>query len=118
MAVIALVAFVPAASAAKAHTALTFDGAFMTNGASIWSGDVVSKKKCANKRVVLIFKVRPGADKKMGSTKAAKKLDGSGYTWAFEKVYAVKSSERYYAKVNATSKCKGARSPVLNAVSY
>ena len=42
-----------------------------------------------------------------------------GYYWAFEKVgFAVKSSERYYAKVKPTSSCAGARSPVLNAEAY
>ena len=42
-----------------------------------------------------------------------------GYYWAFEKVgFAVKSSEKYYAKVKPTSSCSGARSPVLNAVGY
>jgi hypothetical protein len=42
-----------------------------------------------------------------------------GYHWAYEKVgFAVKSSEKYYAKVKATDKCAGARSPVLNAVGY
>ncbi len=119
IAAIAVMAFVPAASAAT-KTAVTFDGAFMTNGASMWSGEVVSPKtKCANKRVVLIFKQRPGADLKIGSTKAVRVTAAPGYYWAFEKTgYAVKSSEKYYAKVKATDSCAGARSPVLNAVSY
>ena len=34
----------------------------------------------------------------------------TGYYWAFEKVgFAVKSSEKYYAKVKPTSSCSGAR---------
>ncbi len=116
---VAAVAFVPAASAAT-KTAVTFDGAFLTNGASMWSGQVISPKaKCANKRLVLIFKQRPGADQKIGSTKAEPVTGAIGYWWAFEKVgFAVKSSEKYYAKVKATNKCAGARSPVLNAVGY
>ena len=119
IAAVAVMAFVPAASAAT-KTAVTFDGAFLTNGASMWSGQVVSPKtKCALKRVVLIFKQRPGADQKIGSTKAERVTGATGYHWAFEKVgYAVKSSEKYYAKVKATDKCAGARSPVLKAVSY
>ena len=119
IAAIAVMAFVPAASAAT-KTAVTFDGAFLTNGASMWSGQVVSPKaNCAHKRVVLIFKQRPGADKKIGSAKAERVTGVVGYYWAFEKVgFAVKSSERYYAKVNATDKCAGARSPVLSAVTY
>ena len=119
IAAVAVMAFVPAASAAT-KTGVTFDGAFMTNGASMWSGQVVSPKaKCANKRVVLIFKQRPGADQKIGSAKAKPVTGAVGYYWAFEKVgFAVKSSERYYAKVKPTSSCAGARSPVLNAEAY
>ncbi len=119
IAAIAVMAFVPAASAAT-QTAVTFDGAFLTNGASMWSGQVVSPKaNCALKRVVLIFKQRPGADKKIGSAKAERVTGVIGYHWAFEKAgFAVKSSEKYYAKVKATDKCAGARSPVLNAVTY
>ena len=119
IAAIAVIALVPAASAAT-KTAVKFDGAFLTNGASMWSGKIVSPKaKCANKRLVLIYKLRPGADKKIGSTKATRVTGALGYQWAYEKVgYAVKSSEKYYAKVKATDKCAGARSPVLNAVSY
>ena len=119
IAVIAVMAFVPAASAAT-KTAVTFDGAFLTNGASMWSGQVVSPKaNCAHKRVVLIFKQRPGADKKIGSAKAERVTGVVGYHWAFEKVgFAVKSSEKYYAKVKATDKCAGARSPVVSAVTY
>ncbi|MGH3337230.1 MAG: hypothetical protein ACRDPL_00140 [Propionibacteriaceae bacterium] len=119
LAAVAVMAFVPAASAAT-KTVVTFDGAFLTNGASMWSGQVVSPKtKCAHKRVVLIFKQRPGKDQKIGSAKAERVTGVVGYHWAFEKVgFAVKSSEKYYAKVTATEKCAGARSPVLNAVSY
>ena len=63
--------------------------------------------------------MRSGADKKIGSAKTTRVTGSIGYHWAFEKVgYAVRSSERYYAKVNATDKCRGARSPVLHADSY
>jgi hypothetical protein len=55
----------------KARTMLHFDGAFMTNGASVWSGKITSSNaNCANKRLVLIYKQRSGADKKIASTKA------------------------------------------------
>ena len=101
-------------SSSKARTTLILDAVFLTNGASFWSGDIASPKaKCANKRAVTVYKVRPGADKKIGSDKAFKRLDGSGYSWGVEKVgYSVKSSERFYAKVSATDTCKGARSAV------
>ncbi len=120
IAAIAVMAFAPAASAATAHTAVTLDGAFLTNGASMWSGDVVSPKtKCAKGRTVLIYKVRPGADKKIGSTKTKPVTGVIGYYWAYEKEgYAVRASERYYAKVKATDSCKGARSAALYADSY
>ena len=50
IAAIAVLAFVPVASAAT-KTAVTFDGAILTNGASMWSGEVVSPKaKRAHKR--------------------------------------------------------------------
>ena len=93
----------------------------MTNGAAIWSGDIVTPKaECGQNRVVLIFRQRPGPDQKVGSTEAKRTAVVAlyGYAWVFEKIYAVKASERYYAKVNATDKCAGARSAVLNAVSY
>jgi hypothetical protein len=119
IAAIAVVAFVPAASAAT-KTTVKLDGAFLTNGASMWSGEVVSRKeKCAYKRVVLIFKQRPGADKKIGSAKAERVTGVVGYHWAFEKVgFAVKASETYYAKVKPTDDCSGARSPVRKAEVY
>jgi hypothetical protein len=121
IAAVAVMAFVPAASAAaKSKTTVKFDGAFLTNGASMWSGEVVSPKaKCANKRVVLIYKQRRGADQKIGSAKAVAVTGQVGYFWAFEKAgFAVKPSEKYYAKVKPTEKCAGARSPVMNAVGY
>ena len=59
--------------------------------------------------------MRPGADKKIGSTKAKKKLDGSGYYWGFEKVgYSLKPSQKYTAKVAATATC----GPATRAAKY
>ena len=118
MAAIAVVAFVPAASAkVYAKTILTMDPVFLTNGATFWSGKISAPRnaKCANKRVVLIFKQRPGKDQKIGSVKAEPVTGQVGYYWAFEKVgFAAKPSERYYAQVKRTEKpaCAPARSSV------
>ena len=111
-------AFVPAASAkVYAKTTLKMDPVFLTNGATMWSGQVLAptNEKCANKRVVLIFKQRPGRDQKIGSTKAEPVTGQVGYYWAFEKVgFAAKPSERFYVKVKRTERpaCAAARSSV------
>ena len=118
IAAIAAMAFVPAASAkVYAKTTLTMDPVFLTNGGTMWSGKVVAptNKKCASKRVVLLFKQRAGKDQKIGSTKAEPITGQVGYYWAFEKVgFAAKPSERYYVKATRTEKpaCAPARSSV------
>jgi hypothetical protein len=105
---------VPAvASAAPAKTTLVFDGVFLGNGQSFWDGDIVSAKKaCMNKRTVDIYRVRPGADKKIGSTKSHKGLAAPTYHWDFSARIAAKPG-KYYAVVKATTKCGGDRSNVL-----
>ena len=111
IAAIAVVVFVPTASAAKTHTALTTDGVFYASGQTIFSGDVISVKKvCANKRVVTIFRKRPGADQKIGTTKSKEGLTIKGlYFWTFAKNGALPQGT-YYSVVKATDKCAGARS--------
>ena len=118
IAAIAVMAFAPAAPAkVYAKTTLTMDPIFLTNGGTMWSGKVVAKKKCASKRVVLLFKQRPGKDQKIGSAKAEPVTGQPGYYWAIEKVgFAAKPSERYYVQVKRTDKpaCAAARSSVRN----
>ena len=108
---IALVAFVPAASAAKkAKTTVTIDAAFLGNGQSFWSGGIASAKKaCKNKRAVTIFLVRPGADEKIGTTKSyahATVTGATGYFWDYAATLAAPEG-KYYAVVKPTAKCKG-----------
>ena len=116
IAAIAVMAFVPAASAkVYAKTILTMDPVFLTNGGTMWSGKVLAPKKCAKKRVVLLFKQRPGKDQKIGSTKAERVTGQVGYYWGVEKVgFAAKPSERYYVKAKRTDNpaCASGRSSV------
>lgn len=118
LAAVAVMAFVPTASAAKSMTSVLLSNAFLTNGASMFDGELAAFKSCGKKRVVLIYKQRPGADQRIGKTKA-KPDSGITYSWDFEKVgYAVKAGERYYAKVKPTKKCMGARSAAVLANVY
>jgi hypothetical protein len=102
---------VPAvASAATAKTTLTYDGAFLGNGQSFWSGKIKSANRaCALNRRVTVYMVKPGADKKIGSTKSVQRLDGAGFNWDLALTLAVKPG-RYYAMVKASPKCTAAKS--------
>lgn len=111
IAALALVAFVPAALAAKkAKTTVTIDAAFLGNGQSFWSGDIASAKKvCKDKRAVTIYLVRPGADKKIGTTKSyrhATATGATGYFWDYAATLAAPEG-KYYAVVKPTAKCQG-----------
>jgi hypothetical protein len=66
-----VVACVPAAWAAKpkTKTTVTIDAVFLASGQTHWSGDLKSAKKaCKDGRKLVIYRVRPGADAKVGST--------------------------------------------------
>ena len=106
---------VPAAwSAGKTRTTVTIDAVFLATGGTQWSGDLKSAKKaCKKGRRVLIFRQRPGADVKVGSTKAAKGLSDNGYYWGYSEPGAAPTG-RYYAKVKPTAKCKGDTSGTLS----
>jgi hypothetical protein len=106
------VACVPAAEAAggKATTRLTIDAVFLATGSTHWSGDIFSgRKACKDKRLVLVFRVRPGADQKVGQTRSFKGISSNKYFWTMDKPGAYPSGN-YYAKVNPTRRCKGDRS--------
>jgi len=81
------------------------------NGPGDVYGYVKSNKpaKCAKNRKVVVFKVRPGKDKRIASDTASK--NGNRYTWSIGNP-GLKPG-RYYAKAPATPKCKGAKSKVL-----
>jgi hypothetical protein len=104
---------VPSASAGgKAGTRVTMDSAFVVPVETHWAGDIFSSRRvCKNKRRVLVFRVRPGADQKMGSTRSYKGTDQPGYYWTLVKdgLHAGK----FYAKVKPTDRCKGDRSETL-----
>ena len=108
------IACVPAAEAAggKATTRVTIDSAFSTPTGTYWSGDIFSgRKACKNDRLVLVFRVRPGADEKVGQTRSFKGMVDNNYYWTMNKpgIY----SGNFYAKVNPTARCKGDRSGLL-----
>lgn len=112
IAAVAVMVFVPAASAAKTYTALTTDGVFyLPSGETLFSGGVISvKKACANKRLVTIFRQRRGADQKIGATKSKEGLTIKGlYIWTFAKKGLLPQGT-YYSVVKATANCSGARS--------
>jgi hypothetical protein len=70
------------------------------------------RRACKNKRLVLIFRMRPGADFKVGSTRSFKGMVDNRYYWTFSKLGAAKRG-RYYAKVKPTDTCEGDRSGTL-----
>ena len=102
---------VPAAWGAKAPTTVTIDSAFYASGQTHWAGDIFSpSKECKNKRRVLIFRVRDGADQKMGSTRSFRGItDRKNYFWTYFQQGAAPRG-KYYAKVKPTDTCQGDRS--------
>ena len=103
-----------ASARGKTATTVTLDDVFVVPVETHWDGDVKSRRKaCKNHRTVLVFRVRPGADQKMGSTKSYKGKVDSGYYWSLVKDGVAPAGD-YYAKVKATDVCKGDRSPTLH----
>ncbi len=109
--IVSALACVPAAWAAgKTKTNVTIDAVFLGSGQTHWSGDIESTRKaCKNRRRVLIFRARSGADVKVGSTRSSKGLVDNGYYWTYFEQGAAPSG-RYYAKVKPTDRCQGDRS--------
>ena len=109
------VAFVPAAgAAAKTATTVTLDDVFVVPIETHWDGDVKSSRKaCKNKRLVIVYRVRSGADQKMGATRSYKGKVDPGYFWSLVKD-GIAPEGNYYAKVRPTDQCKGDRSPSLH----
>ena len=107
------VAVAGTASAAPTKTTLVYDGAILGNGQSFWTGTIKSSNKaCMLNRSVTVFKVKPGADKKIGTGKAHRNLNATGFNWDVSAVLAVKNGEKYYAAVKATASCGGDTSNV------
>ena len=108
---------VSAASAAdKVGTRVTLDNIEITPSGTIWTGDIFSSKKsCKNKRRVIVFRVRDGADQKRGSTLSYKGIAQPGYYWAYEED-GIPPAGDYYAKVRPTEDCRGDRSALYRLV--
>jgi hypothetical protein len=107
------IAFVPAAEAGggKASTRVTIDAAFRGMDGSYFSGDIFSpRRRCKNNRPVQVFRMKPGADQRIGRTRSYKGIAQPGYYWTLFKKAAVYPSGNYYAKVKPTDRCKGDRS--------
>jgi hypothetical protein len=102
---------VPTALAAKDPAAIFFDGAFYKSGETVWQGKVFASKACGKGRRVLIFRVRPGKDAKLGSTRAHKGSTNNFYPFSYSEPGAAPSGD-FYSKVKPTDTCKGARSSV------
>ena len=114
LALVCAMACVPAAWAGgKAKTTVTIDAVFLASGQTHWSGDLTSARKaCKDGRQVLIYRVRPGADAKVGTAKSSKGLVDNGYYWTYFKTGAAPTG-KYYAKVKPTKKCQGDQSGTL-----
>jgi len=102
---------VPMASArAPVNTRVTIDGAFYATGGTAFSGDIFSSRKgCKSGRLVKVFRIRPGTDQKIGSTRSRKGISSPGYYWTFSKSGAAPTGT-YYAKVAPIPGCRGDRS--------
>src|SRR5688572_10225987 len=104
---------VPLAWAAKDPVAVFYDGAFYKSGETVWQGEVFGRKACAKRRRVFIFRVRPGKDAKVGSTRSRKSnRTDNFYPFSYSEPGAAPFGE-YYAKVKPTDTCKAARSAVM-----
>lgn len=110
VALAALATVASASAGGKASTRVTLDFIQPTPGETIWTGDIFSSKKaCKNKRKVLVFRQRPGADEKIGATRSYKGSDQPGYYWSYAEP-GLPAAGNYYAKVKPTDACKGDRS--------
>jgi hypothetical protein len=111
---VSAVACVPVVWAAdKTKTTVTIDSAFLASGETHWAGDISSPRKaCKDNRRVLIFRVRDGADQKIGSTRSYKGSAQPGYFWTYSEPGAAPDG-KYYSKVKPTDACQGDRSKNL-----
>ena len=108
------VACVPVAWAdGKANTRVTIDSAFINPGETLFAGDIFSPRKaCKNDRRVLIFRVRPGEDQKIGATRSYKGSAQPGYYWTHSEP-GLAPAGNYYSKVKPTERCQGDRSAAI-----
>ena len=102
---------IPAASAkAPVNTRVTIDSAFLASGGTAFAGDIFSSRKsCKDGRLVKIFRIRPGADQKIGATRAKRGISDPGYFWTYFYSGAAPKG-LYYVKVSPIAGCNGDRS--------
>jgi hypothetical protein len=102
-----------ALAADKTPVAVFYDGAFYRSGETVWQGDLFGPKPCAKGRRVFVFRVRPGRDQKIGSTRSRRATRTKNfYPWSFSEPGVARFGE-YYARVKPTDTCRGARSAVM-----
>jgi len=102
-----------ASAADKADTHVSFVSASPHGGDYWYEGYIYAnedfdyaKKKCADNRKVIVFRVANGPDTKIGTTRA------NGVVGAWN-VMSPAADGAYYAKAPATDECKGDRSDEL-----
>lgn len=98
------VALASPASAAKTGTKLSIQ----TEQDGVSGFVKSSKSSCHSGRKVTVYRKVSGPDKKAGSDTAQPNQDGSQYKVSLSR------AGKYYAKVNATSKCKGKTSKTVS----
>jgi hypothetical protein len=97
----------------KANTRVTIDSAFVNPGETLFAGDIFSPRtSCKNNRQVLIFRVRQGADKRIGATRSYKGSAQPGYYWTHSEP-GLAPAGNYYSKVKPTERCQGDRSAAI-----
>ena len=111
LAMIAVFACLPAASAkAPVNTRVTIDAAFYATGGTQFAGDIFSSRRsCKNGRLVKLFRIRPGADQKIATTRSQRGISSPGYFWGIAEPGAAPEG-LYYVKVYATPGCRADRS--------
>jgi hypothetical protein len=113
--VVALICAPVASAGGKADTRVTLDPHIeITPYGSIWTGKISSSKRaCKHKRQVLVYRVRDGADKKLGSTISYESIASPGYYWGYDQD-GIAPAGKYYAKVLPINGCNGDRSNVYD----
>jgi hypothetical protein len=85
----------------------------VTIATTAWNARITTKNSaCAYKRLVTIWEVRSGADRKLGSTRGKREIvNGKAYYHIFfKKIGYLAKTGRTYAKMNPTSECQGVQS--------
>ena len=100
----------PSAAADKEQTKVSFVSITPVPGTPGWywhEGYIDSKRKCANNRKVVVYRIEAGPNEKIGSTRA------NGAVGAWTVTEEAVADGIYYAKAPATSECQADRSNEL-----